>query len=917
MKVRQLEAELQNRELRIRLDECGSRSAFLTTIIENMLDLVSFADLEGNLRFVGKSHEMFGYDPEFLVGKNVFAFVHPDDLHRVLQAYKALVGSDDPARIEYRFRCADGSYLWLETRGVYVKDQNGRAQGVIFSSRDVTGQRQTREALEKSEEKFRYLFEKAEEGILVVRGEVLEFVNPAVERILGYCAARITAAPFTVFIHPDDRDTMRDLHLRAMQGEFREKQSDFRVITADGAVKWLRVHGQIIDWEGAPANLSFLTDITESKLAQQQLIESEKRFAKAFRSSPAPQVISDIETGEFIDVNDRWVNMLGYTKEQSIGRSSKEVGIWTDPAERDRIVEKLNKHGFFKDEPVEFKTKHGKVVHALWSGEAVNLGDRPVMLSMLYDRTAQKQMEDALRQSEQRLSLALDAVSDGVWDWRTDINEVYFSPRWYTMLGYEPYELPETYATWRRLLHPDDLEKAESVVLRHLTSTAPFALEFRMKTKEGGFKWILDRGKTVEKDVKGNARRMLGTHIDITKRKQAEQEQEKLQAQLHQAQKMESVGRLAGGVAHDFNNMLSIINGYAELSIDMLESGGPLYENIREIYNAGRRSADIVRQLLAFARKQTISPVQMDLNDTVSGLLKMLQRLIGENIDLSWHPGGSLWPVKIDPSQVDQIMANLAVNARDAISDVGKMTIETRNVVIDQDYCRVYPYFVPGEYVMLAVSDNGCGMEKDVQKNLFEPFYTTKETGKGTGLGLSTIYGIVKQNNGFINVYSEPGQGSAFKIYLPRHEPEEAGQGSSAKSHEQMPTGTETILIVEDEAAIVHLTRGMLEKLGYAVITARKPEDALHLAASHEGRIDLLITDVVMPEMNGRDLSARLSVNNPALKTLFMSGYTADLIACHGVLDKGVQFIEKPFTQKDLAIKVRQALGQQNQQGGH
>lgn len=324
-----------------------------------------------------------------------------------------------------------------------------------------------------------------------------------------------------------------------------------------------------------------------------------------------------------------------------------------------------------------------------------------------------------------------------------------------------------------------------------------------------------------------------------------------------------------------------------------------------------------MRQLLAFARKQTISPVQMDLNDTVSGLLKMLQRLIGENIDLSWHPGGSLWPVKIDPSQIDQIMANLAVNARDAISDVGKMTIETRNVVIGQDHCRVYPYFVSGEYVMLAVSDNGCGMEKEVQKNLFEPFYTTKETGKGTGLGLSTIYGIVKQNNGFINVYSEPGQGSAFKIYLPRHETEESNPGASAKSHEQMPTGSETILIVEDEAAIVHLTRGMLEKLGYSVITARKPEDALQLAASHEGRIDLLITDVVMPEMNGRDLSARLSVNNPALQTLFMSGYTADLIAHHGVLDKGVQFIEKPFSHKDLAAKVRQALGQQNQQGGH
>ncbi|MFW6284586.1 MAG: PAS domain S-box protein, partial [Desulfosalsimonas sp.] len=681
------------------------------------------------------------------------------------------------------------------------------------------------------------------------------------------------------------------------------------------------------------------------------------------------------------------------------------------------------------------------------SAEAVSLGDRPVMLSMLYDRTAQKQMEDALRQSEQRLSLALDAVSDGVWDWQTDINQVYYSPRWYTMLGYEPYELPETYATFRRLLHPDDREKAESIFFRHLSSGAPFELEVRMKTKQGDFKWILDRGKTVEKDEKGNARRMLGTHSDISRRKQAEQQlreseekyrriaenttdvvwtadmdftptfvsssvykllgespeqhmcrtmeekhppdhldkiyrilaeelekekdpasdknrsrlievqhyradgslvwvsinisgirdhngnlvglqgvtrditeqkkteqqQEKLRAQLNQAQKMESVGRLAGGVAHDFNNMLSIINGYAELSIDMLEPGSPLYDNIREIYNAGRRSADIVRQLLAFARKQTVSPVQMDLNDTVAGLLKMLQRLIGENIDLSWHPGSNLWPVKIDPAQVDQIMANLAVNARDAISDVGKMTIETKNVVIDSDYCRVSPYFVPGRYVMLAVSDNGCGMEKQVQDNLFEPFFTTKETGRGTGLGLSTIYGIVKQNNGFINVYSEPGEGSAFKIYLPCHASEQGHPEPPKQSADPIRGGSETILIVEDEAAILHLARGMLEKLGYSVLTAQNPGDALQAAESHDNSIDLLITDVIMPEMNGRDLAEKLTTVNSGLRVLFMSGYTADLIARHGVLDKGVQFIEKPFSHQDLAKKVRQALGQPNQ----
>jgi len=799
--------------------------------------------------------------------------------------------------------------------------------------------------LRKSEEKFRHLFERTEQGILVVRGDVVEFVNPAVERIIGYPADIITSKPFISFIHPDDRQTMADLHRRAMHGEFEEKRHHFRALCSDQTVKWLSIHGQIIDWEGAPANLSFLTDITESKIAEEQLMESEKRFSKAFRSSPAPQVISDIKTGKFIDVNDKWADMLGYSRQSFMGLTSKQMGIWADPAERDRLVEKLLEHGSFRDEPIKFKTSTGSIVDALWSAETINLDDRPVMLSMLYDMTSQKKMEDALRQSEQRLSLALDAVSDGVWDLRTDINQVYFSPRWYTMLGYEPYEMPQSYKTWQSLIHPDDLAKAENTVSRHLKLATPFEVEFRMKTKQGDYKWILDRGKTVEMDGSGNTLRMLGTHIDITRRKHAEQQlresEEKYRKiaenvtdvvwttdidlnttfvspsvhkllgqspEEHMRIKMESVGRLAGGVAHDFNNMLSIINGYAELSIDLLDPVQPVYEYVREIHTAAKRSADIVRQLLAFARQQTINPVQLDLNDTIAGLLKMLQRLIGENIELCWHPAGNLWPVKIDPSQINQIMANLAVNARDAISDVGKIIIKTQNVIIDEQYCRLYSYFVAGRYVMISVNDNGCGMEKEVEDNLFEPFFTTKEKGRGTGLGLSTIYGIVKQNNGFINVYTEPGKGTTFKIYFPRHQNGQDKPRASVNSAARTPGGSETILIAEDEAAILDLTDSMLKRLGYIVLTARSPEDALKAAKKYKGNIDLLITDVIMPNMNGPDLAARLSADNPGLKTLFMSGYTADLIAHHGVLEKGVQFIEKPFSGQDLAIKVRKAI---------
>jgi signal transduction histidine kinase/CheY-like chemotaxis protein len=327
-----------------------------------------------------------------------------------------------------------------------------------------------------------------------------------------------------------------------------------------------------------------------------------------------------------------------------------------------------------------------------------------------------------------------------------------------------------------------------------------------------------------------------------------------------------------------------------------------------EIYAEARyRAADITRQLLAFARRQTIAPRVIDLNDTVAGMLKMLRRLIGEDIDLLWKPGMDLAAVNMDPSQLDQILANLAVNARDAIAGVGKITIETANATLDPEYCRSHEGFTPGRYAVLAVSDDGAGMDRQTQEMLFEPFFTTKETGKGTGLGLATVYGIVKQNGGFINVYSEPGQGTTFRIYLPRHAagPAEADRPPAPAAD---PTGTETVLLVEDEPSLLRFARILLAGLGYTVLAASGPREALRLAAEHPGEIHLLLTDVVMPEMSGRDLRERLSALRPGIRSLFMSGYTTNVIAHRGVLDEGVNFMQKPFSREVLARKIRETL---------
>lgn len=409
------------------------------------------------------------------------------------------------------------------------------------------------------------------------------------------------------------------------------------------------------------------------------------------------------------------------------------------------------------------------------------------------------------------------------------------------------------------------------------------------------------------RDGSGSIVSFVSVKRDITEQLRLEEEKEHLQNQLIQAQKMEAVGRLAGGVAHDFNNMLQTILGYADLASHEVKEDGLLQECLQEIKKAGTRSADLTRQLLAFARRQTVSPKVLDLNDTVVSMLKMLQRLIGEDIDLAWMPGNSLWPVKIDPSQVNQILANLAVNARDAIMGVGKLTIETSNLTLTPAECTDHADTRPGDYVCLSVSDNGQGMDKETLAHIFEPFFTTKEVGKGTGLGLSTIYGIVRQNDGFIHVSSEPGMGTTFQIFFPRFSSGTV-ETTSAPTEGIPPRGNETILIVEDEDTVLLLAKRFLENLGYTLLIARTPSEAIDVAAHFPGEIHLLISDVVMPEMNGKELASLLTSGRPSLKTMFISGYTADVIANRGILDEGLLFVQKPFSAYTLGVAVHNAL---------
>jgi len=525
------------------------------------------------------------------------------------------------------------------------------------------------------------------------------------------------------------------------------------------------------------------------------------------------------------------------------------------------------------------------------------------------DITQRKNAEKELKRNKAQLESILSNIQGITYRCRLDEDwtMMYMTNQALELTGFPASDfINNSVRTFESIIHEDDSQNVFSAIAVALEGQEPWEIEYRIIHRTDGIRWVYEKGKGAH-DPGGEVKHLDGFIINITEQKQSLQEKNQLAHQLKQAQKMEAVGRLAGGVAHDFNNMLSVILGNTEMVLEQLDNDVPFHKNMVEIQNAGQRSADITRQLLAFARKQTISPRVLDLNRVVEDMLKMLRRLIGEDIDLVWLPGEAPWPVRVDPSQVDQILANLSVNARDAINGVGKVTIETDTVTFDDAYCDNHFGFLPGDFVLLAISDNGCGMEKETLDNLFEPFYTTKEINKGTGLGLATVYGIVRQNHGFVNVYSEPGIGTVFKIYLPRHRSIEDQACTTAKPEPNL-TGKETILLVEDELSILKVTAQMLTKLGYSVLTALTPGEAMNLARKYTGDIDLVITDVVMPEMNGRDLVKNLLSIYPNLNRLFMSGYTADVIVHHGVLDEGVNFISKPFSKRDLAQKVREIL---------
>lgn len=754
-----------------------------------------------------------------------------------------------------------------------------------------------------NDESFRAIFENANDGFLIASASDRKFVeaNKNMCLMLGYTLAEIRALGVED-IHPrQDLPRVIEAFEQQVRGELSVAEA-LPVLRKDGTVFYADISTAQIIVEGQPYALGSFRDITERLQVQADLRESEELFRSLFENAPIGLSVVGLDD-RLLRVNPALCNFLGYSNDELLARTVSEI---THPDYRE--LEASNKSSILDDSQQSFQMEKrylhadGRIVWGQLSVSPLNddEGNIRYFLGQLEDINTRKQAEDELKESEAKFRMLFDQANDGIFVLDLKGNFIDLNQTAHERLGYTKEEM---LAMSVSELDPPEFAARVPARMEKIRQEGKAIFESAHLRKDGTAMPVEVNSRVI--DFRGQ-KVLFSVIRDITERQVAELEKEKLQAQLMQAGKMEAVGRLAGGVAHDFNNMLGAILGNAELAMMETREEDPIYDNLQEITQAARRSADLTRQLLAFARKQSINQQVMDLNARVTGMLKMVERLVGEDIKLSWKPGPDLAPVKMDPTQVDQLLINLAVNARDAIEGVGIIAIETETVVLDEAFCRDHIGSIPGDYVELEVSDDGRGMGKEALDQLFQPFFTTKEIGQGTGLGLAMVYGIVKQNAGFISVYSEPGEGTTFRIYLPaaRGEAETQLQVKPEKS----AGGTETILIVEDERAILDIATRVLEESGYTVLAAATPGEAIDLVSGYAGPVHLVITDVIMPGMNGKDLRDQVRARLPDIKVLFMSGYTADVINQRGVLDDDIDFLQKPFSISSLKEMVREVL---------
>jgi len=846
--------------------------------------------------------ERLGYTREQMLHMTPLDITLPEQREQADALIKAMeTRGHDVAEIDQV--AADGHVIRVELNRRVIEYEGRPA--VLTVARDLTERRRAEEALRENERRLALALKVAQLGVweIDVANGVVHW-SPECHSIFGVEDFDGTLDSVMALIHPEDLGRLRSAVQASLTDRAPAIDSEYRVVRPTGEIIWVSERMAVsYDASGKPKRLvGVIQDVTARRAGERArtLYQSLARFSRDMI------LYVRMADGRIVEANSAAVAAYGYSHDELLALTIFDLR----PAEKGGEIVSQMQEAWEKGLLFEtlHKRKDGSTFPVEVSSRGVEIDGAPLVISVIRDISERRHAEELLRTSERRLSVAISATADAIWEWNLQTGETYYSPRWYEMLGYGDRELPMSVETWRTLCHPDDLQPTMNRV--QATATGPdaggYSVEFRMRHKDGSWLWVLGRGNVVERDSMGKAVQLAGTNTDITAHRN-------LEDQLRHAQKMESVGRLAGGVAHDFNNLLTVINGYGDLALSRLQEGAPLFSELQQIRNAGERAKELTQQLLAFSRRQPVQLQLLDLNATVQETERMLRRVLGEDIELVCILEPALGPIQADPGQIHQVIMNLAVNARDAMPSGGKVVIETQNVDLDRRYAAEHWDVEPGSYVRLSFSDTGSGMSQNVINHAFEPFFTTKEQGKGTGLGLATVFGIVKQSGGHVSVSSEPGRGATFCVYLPRHnQPGVAARAETAGRAER--GGHETILVVEDQAEVRRLTCTILRGCGYELLEAANGEEALQLLqAVPAPPVDLLLSDVVMPRMGGPELVAHVKVLRPDIRVLFVSGYVERLTRDPGCDGPPIEYLPKPFDPDSLAAKVREVLDREGQ----
>jgi PAS domain S-box-containing protein len=880
--------------------QAQSQRLLLAAIVESSEDAILSKDLSGTITSWNRGAErMYGYSAAEIIGKPVSILMPEEVQEETTQFLRTITSGQIVTAEDTVRRRKDGTLVHVSLVISPVRDLEGQIVGASSIAHNVTERKQREAELRESEERIRLFMEHAPAALAMFDRE-MRYLHVSRRWRADYgLDDRDLRGVSHYEVFPEVPERWKEAHRRGLAGEIQREEND-RFERADGSVQYLR--WEIRPWRettgGIGGILIFAEEITERKRAEELLRKSEENYRTLFDSMDEGFCTIEVLFNEnkepvdylFLDVNPAFEKQTGI--QNARGRRMREIA----PAHEEFWFATYGKIAL-TGEPARFEHVAAQL-HRCYDVHAFRVGNPVARTVAIFfdDITDRKQVEESLFRSEERfskafrnnpLAITISTEADGRY---LDVNDAFL-----TLLGYRRSDVIGR--TARELCFwAEPMDRME--MLRQLKEEESVAKQHtRYKTAKGEIREAEVWAESIELD---GDRCVLGITRDVT-------EIQQLEAQLRQAQKMEAIGRLAGGVAHDFNNLLGVIIGYSDISLEKIAADNPASRYVSETKNAAQKAALLTQQLLAFSRKQAVFPKILDLNDVVRNATKMFLRLVGEDIDVEFRPTTPLGNIKVDPGQIEQVLMNLVVNARDAMPTGGRILIETSHAELDEHYVSRHPGAHAGQQVVLVVSDTGCGMDETTKSQIFDPFFTTKEVGKGTGLGLSTVYGIVKQSDGYIAVYSEPGRGTTFKIYFPVVR-EKGNELQLVHEDGEPPRGSETILVVEDDKNLREITVNLLRGGGYRVFEAKDAEQALRIISDPSQTIDLLLTDVIMPGKSGAELAKEANQRHPNLRSLFMSGYAGDLVRRQGVVLDEAFFLEKPFTKKSLLARVYSVL---------